>query len=122
MAGIDCCPAPLISGVSTTPGVLWPPNHHFVNVTVNYAVAVTEPCPNACVLTVSSNEPVNGGGDGDTSPDWQVIDAHHVQLRAERSGGGNGRVYTTTITCSNDTNELSATKTVTVSVPHDQGN
>ena len=30
------------------------------------------------VLTVTSNEPINGLGDGDTAPDWQVIDAHHL--------------------------------------------
>jgi hypothetical protein len=70
-------------------------------------------------LTVSSNEPVNGTGDGNTSPDWEVIDAHHVRLRAERAGNGDGRTYTISITCTNDTNGLSSTKTVTVLVPHD---
>jgi hypothetical protein len=73
-------------------------------------------------LTVSSDGPVNGTGDGNTSPDWQVIDAHHVLLRAERSGNGSGRTYTINITCTNDTNKLSSTKMVTVFVPHDQGN
>jgi hypothetical protein len=89
-----------------------------VAVTIDYTV--TDPCPNTCVLTVSSNEPVNGIGDGNTSPDWQVIDAHHVFLRAERSGPGSGRIYTLDITCTNDTNKLSSTKTLRVVVPHDQ--
>jgi 6-phosphogluconolactonase len=115
----SCCPAPVIGDASATPDVLWPPNHKFVEVTIDYAV--TSPCPNTCVLTVSSNEPVNGAGDGNTSPDWQVVDAHHLLLRAERAGDGNGRVYTITITCTNDTNKQSSTKTVTVFVPHDQG-
>jgi 6-phosphogluconolactonase (cycloisomerase 2 family) len=114
----NCCPAPVISGVSATPDVLWPPNHTMMEVTVNYTD--TDPCPNTCGLTVSSNEPINGTGDGNTSPDWQVVDAHHVFLRAERSGNGAGRIYTITITCTNDTNKLSSTKTVTVVVPHDQ--
>jgi 6-phosphogluconolactonase len=114
-----CCPSPTISDVSATPNVLWPPNHKFVDVTIGYSV--TDPCPNTCVLTVASSEPVNGTGDGNTSPDWQVIDSHHVSLRAERSGPGEGRVYTITITCTNATNHLSSTKTVTVLVPHDQG-
>ena len=48
---------------------------------------------------MSSNEAVNGSGDGNTSTDWQVVDAHHVQLRAERSGNGDGRIYTITLTC-----------------------
>jgi len=115
----NCCPAAVISGVSATPDILWPANHKFVDVTINYSV--TEPCPSTCVLTVSTNQPINGTGDGNTSPDWQVIDAHHVVLRAERDGNASDRIYSITITCTNDTNKLSTTKTVKVSVPHDQG-
>jgi 6-phosphogluconolactonase (cycloisomerase 2 family) len=114
----NCCPAPVISNATATPQVLWPPNHKMVDVTIDYTVM--DPCPNTCVLTVTSNEPVNGTGDGDTDPDWEVIDAHHVRLRAERAGPGNGRTYTISITCTNDTNQLSSTKIVTVVVPHDQ--
>jgi len=115
----NCCPAPIISGASATPAALWPPNHKMVDVTVDYTV--TDPCPNTCVLTVSSDEPVNGTGDGNTDPDWEVVDAHHVRLRAERAGNSNGRIYTIDITCTNDTNKLSTTKTVKVVVVHDQG-
>jgi 6-phosphogluconolactonase (cycloisomerase 2 family) len=115
----NCCPEPVIADNSATPELLWPPNHDFVDVTINYSL--TDPCPSTCVLTVSSDEPVNGGGDGNTSEDWQVIDAHHVRLRAERAGNGSGRTYTISITCTNDTNKLSSTKTATVFVPHDQG-
>jgi 6-phosphogluconolactonase (cycloisomerase 2 family) len=115
----SCCPAPMISGVSATPDVLWPPNHKFMEVTINYTVA--DSCPNTCVLTIASNESVNGTGDGNTSPDWQVIDAQHVRLRAERAGSGTGRIYTITITCTNDSNKESSIQTVTVLVRHDQG-
>jgi hypothetical protein len=68
----------VITGASATPDVLWPPDHTFVEVTNDYAV--TDPCPNTCVLTVSSNEPPVD----DKVPEWIVVDAHHVQLRAER--------------------------------------
>jgi len=114
----NCCPAPDIGNELATPDVLWTPDHHFVNVTIDYSV--TEPCAHTCVLTVSSNEPTNAAGDGNTSPDWQVIDDHHVLLRAERAGNGAGRTYTISITCTNDLNELSSTKIVTVFVPHDR--
>jgi hypothetical protein len=86
-----------------------------VDVTIDYTV--TDPCPNTCVLTVSSNEPPVD----DKQPEWIVVDAHHLQLRAERLGSGTCRVYTITITCTNDTNKESSTQTVTVLVPHGQG-
>ena len=113
-------PPPVISGISVDKPVLWPPNNQMVAVTVNYTVK--DNCgDDACVLTVSSNEPVNGVGDGNASPDWQIVDAHHVLLRAQRSGTGTGRVYTITITCTDSANN-STVRTTTVTVPHDQGN
>jgi hypothetical protein len=110
--------APTISGVSATPNTLWPPNHKMRRVTINYSAsdrcgAVT------CSLRVSSNEPVNDIGDGNTAPDWVVLDRHHVQLRAERQGPRNGRVYTVTITCM-DAARNTATASTRVRVPHDQ--
>jgi hypothetical protein len=111
---------PSITNVSATPSVLWPPNHRMVDVTVKYDA--TDNCgPVTCALSVSSNEPIDGLGDGDTAPDWEVVDAHHVRLRAERSGTANGRVYSITITCSDGTGNTTV-KRVTVSVPHDQRN
>ncbi len=114
---------PVISNAAADQPVLWAPNHDMVNVTLNYGV--TDNCDAAaaiaCSVSVSSNEPANAPGSGNTSPDWNVIDAHHVQLRAERSGSGTGRVYTNTITCT-DTSGNSASQNVLVTVPHDQGN
>jgi hypothetical protein len=43
-----------------------------------------------------------------------------VLLRAERNGKGNGRIYTLTVTCT-DVSGSSASNTVQVKVPHDQG-
>jgi hypothetical protein len=103
---------PVVGTPTTSPNTLWPANHSMVDVTVNYAT--TDNCPLTCVLTVSSNEPVDGLGDGDTSPDWLVIDDHHVQLRAERSGKGNGRIYTITTTCTDGSNTTVKTSTVIV--------
>jgi len=114
----SCCPVPVISGVSASPSVLWPPNHSFVDVIVSYTV--TDPCANTCTLEVSSNEPIDGLGDGNTSPDWNVVDSHDVQLRAERSGRGTGRIYTITVTCTNNTNGKSSSAITAVTVPHDQ--
>ncbi|HYP25593.1 MAG TPA: Ig-like domain-containing protein [Blastocatellia bacterium] len=108
---------PSITNVSTSRTVIWPPNHKMVNVTVNYDVV--SPCPVTCTLTVTSNEPVDGEDDGSTSPDWEIIDAHNVRLRAERSGEGTGRIYTITITCT-DSSGNSTSQTATVTVPLNQ--
>src|SRR4030095_1956003 len=97
---------------------LWPPNHQMEPVTVNYTI--TDNCPTTCVLTVTSNEPTDGLGDGDSSPDWEVIDDHHVRLRSERAGSGIGRTYTITVTCT-DNNGHTVVKTTTVKVPKSQG-
>jgi hypothetical protein len=92
-----------------------------VNVTVSYDVTDNCPLPpGSCTLSVTSNEPVDGKGDGHTSPDWIVLDDHHVLLRAERAGKGNGRIYTIGITCV-DGGRNSAHERVEVSVFHDQG-
>jgi endo-1,4-beta-xylanase len=105
-------PPPVISGLSVTPSVLWPPNHKMVNATLSYSI--TDNCDANIVPTIriSSNE--------GTASDWQVVDANHVQLRAERAGSGGDRVYTITLTATDSAGGAS-TGSVTVTVPHDQG-
>jgi hypothetical protein len=107
-------PEPVITDVSADPVVLSPPNHELVDVTLDYTVKSLT--PSTCALTVSSNEPIGDLNNGDRTPDWFVLDANHVQLRAERSGRGFGRVYTVTITCMNRV-YFSTTHDVTVTVP-----
>jgi hypothetical protein len=88
-----------------------------VNVTIGYTV---QNCaPTTCALTVASNEAVDAHGSGNTAPDWNVIDATHVELRAERAGPGSGRIYTVTITCTDQLGQAAQAQT-TVKVPHDQ--
>jgi uncharacterized repeat protein (TIGR01451 family) len=108
-------PAPMITGVSVDKPVLRPPNHNMVDVTVSYNVS-DECGAVATSLSVASNEPVNGLGDGDMAPDWEVVSPNLVRLRAERSGLGNGRVYTITITAV-DAGGNASTATVIVRVP-----
>jgi uncharacterized repeat protein (TIGR01451 family) len=114
-------PPPVITGATADPSVLWPPNHRMINVTVSYDVTDNCPLPpGSCTLSVTSNEPVLGHGSGHTSPDWTVVDDHHVLLRAERAGNGNGRIYTIAITCT-DSGGNSSSDQVEVAVPHDRG-
>ena len=112
---------PLIVNVSANPSAIWPPDHKMIDVTVNYDVSdeFTSESDIVCSLEVSSNEPVNTTGDGNTAPDIEIVDAHHVRLRAERSGTGNGRDYTITIVCKDSAQNISKA-TVIVSVPKSQ--
>ena len=84
------------------------------NVAISYTV--TDTCPVTCALSATSNEPINGLGDGDAAPDWVIVDANNVNLRAERSALGTGRIYTVTTSCT-DSGNASSKANVTVSVP-----
>ncbi len=71
---------------------LWPPNHKMISVNIT---GITDPNNNNVavkITNVTQDEPVNGLGDGDTSPD-AILQGESVLLRAERSGNSNGRVY-----------------------------
>ena len=75
-------------------------------------IAASDGCggPVRCRITsVASNEPVNG-------VDWVITGDLTLNLRADRSNRGNGRIYTITVVCT-DAAGNSATKTVTVTVP-----
>jgi hypothetical protein len=88
-----------------------------VVISVDVADACDATVANRCaIVSVSSNEPVDAAGDGKTSPDWQFRGLL-LSLRAERSGAGQGRVYTVGIRCA-DAAGNAATKSVTVTVPH----
>jgi hypothetical protein len=112
--------SPVINNVTATPNMLWPPNHKMVPVTLSADVSdICDEKPYCRITSVSSNEPENGLGEGDTAPDWEITGDITVNLRAERSGTGSGRLYTIIIKCT-DASANSSTKTVSVSVPHDK--
>jgi len=72
------------------------------------------------ITQVTSDEAENGKGDGNTSNDIVIgADCHSVQLRAERNGALNGRVYTITLKVS-DTSGNVTSATVKVTVPKSQ--
>lgn len=117
---VDTTP-PMITSVTASPNALWPPNHKMVLVKVT--VTTSDNCtvaPVCTITSVTSNEPDNGLGDGDTANDIVVTGDLSVNLRAERSGTGNGRVYTVTGECT-DAAGNGAPWSTTVTVPHDKG-
>jgi Tol biopolymer transport system component len=105
---------PVISSITATPDVLWPPDNRLVQVSVEVVVSDdSDPAPVCDISNVASNESVAGIG-------WQMTGALTVELPAQRRGKGAGRIYTLTVTCTNSS-ELSSTASVGVSVPHDRG-
>jgi hypothetical protein len=109
--------APEIGTVSPTPSVLGPPNHQMVAVSVGVSLTGACDAGSTCrVVSVSSNEPVNGLGDGDTAPDWEVTGPLTLRLRAERGQQSPGRIYTITVECVDAAGNASQ-RAVTVSVP-----
>jgi cysteine-rich repeat protein len=128
----DCCNAfceledlgkPTLS-VSLSPNTLWPPNHKLVPVSAALRVGNTcDPHPTVQLVSLTSSEPDNGLGDGDTANDIQGAtlrtDDRSFSLRAERSGKGSGRVYTATYHVE-DALGNSTTATGQVAVPKTQ--
>jgi len=112
---------PEIVRATASPSVLWPPNHKFVSIGIR--VDTESECDahvECTVVNVTSNEPDNGTGDGNTSPDWIITENGGVKLRAERSGNGNGRIYTVYYVCEDEFGNT-VEGSVEVVVPHDQG-
>jgi hypothetical protein len=105
--------------LTVNPATLWPPNHRMTSVAVTpETVDNCDPSPACQIIQVQSNEPINGLGDGDSSPDWLITGGLSLDLRAERSGTGTGRIYTITVECT-DYSGNTATANVDVTVPHE---
>jgi hypothetical protein len=113
--------------VNGQPIILWPPNHKYKTVKIADLIAsVSDNCDpsvgiaGAVITKVTSDEPENGGGDGDTTNDIVIAaNCKSVKLRAERSGNGNGRVYTITVQIEDSSGNV-ATATAKVTVPKSQ--
>jgi len=105
---------PLASAARPTKALLWPPSHGMVQIGIE---GVTDPDNNATITItgVTQDEATNGLGDGDTAIDAVINPDGTVMLRAERAGGGNGRVYRVSFTAADY--EGSSSGVVYVTVP-----
>ena len=110
--------------LTVSPTVLWPPNHKMVS--IEATIAATDVCdsaPTVTLVSITSNEPDNGKGDGNTTGDIQAAafgtDDRDFLLRAERSGKGTGREYTITYELSDGSGNTTQKQAV-VTVPKSQ--
>lgn len=117
---------PPVINASVASSCLWPPNHSLVN--VGLSLAVSDNCTPAAQIVVdvavTSDEPPDGmtPGDGNFSPDAVITGTgvnRTIQLRRERMGGGDGRVYLIRITATDQFNN-SSLKVLRVDVPKNQ--
>ena len=98
-------------------GQLWPPNHKMTPVNIS-GVSDTDSEYNVislAIIGVTQDEPVNGNGDGDTSPDAIIGEqSNSALIRNERSGNGDGRVYRIQFTASDGLESCNGQVMVTV--------
>ena len=118
--GVVDTTAPALS-LSASPSVLSPPDHKLVSVTVTPTLTDTcDDSPTLRLVSITSNEGDLANGSGHTSPDIEDAqfgtDDRQFLLRAERQGGGNGRVYTITYEAEDASGNVT-TRQVTVTVP-----
>jgi endo-1,4-beta-xylanase len=107
--------------ISLDKTTLWPANHQMVPVTATIEATDTESGIDSVVLTsITSNETLQTDdilnakyNEPITSP------TDSFELRAARLGTGNGRTYTITYTATDKAGNVT-TKSVIISVPHDQ--
>ena len=114
---------PVITGISE-PINGWPPNHKYVTFTVaDFVTEVTDNCStitldDLVITQVTSDEPDEDKGDGHTHDDIMIAqDGKSVDLRIERQGTGDGRVYTIHIKAVDDAGNT-AVQYFQVHVPH----
>lgn len=105
---------PDCSAAFASPATIWPPNGRLVPVAIRN---VTDPDGDPVTITITGvrqDEPTGG------SPSAFGIGTPDVSVRADRAGGGDGRVYRLSFTAT-DSQGASCAGTVAVCVSHDQG-
>lgn len=105
--------------VQVSPEMVWPPNHKMKEIdVVVQAVDDTDPNPMVELVGITSTEPFDGQGDGNTENDINITEDGHILVRAERSGSGNDRIYTVTYKATDASGNF-AFGSATIIVPHD---
>jgi uncharacterized repeat protein (TIGR01451 family) len=108
-------PPPVIVEPTLTPALPWPADQGMVNVAVGYQIRDNCGAPRVTVNVSRTDEPAQPRGSGPR--DWEIVDAHHVRVRAERSAPANRRIFTVAIAAVDSANQSSAPQVMTLTVP-----
>jgi hypothetical protein len=114
----ECNRPPDCSMAGAEPDELWPPNHKFREVAVAGVTDEDGDPVSIAITSVEQDEPVLGKGSGNTAPDATAVGEPTVEVRSERAGTGDGRVYHIDFTAQ-DGRGGECSGEVTVCVPHD---
>jgi outer membrane protein assembly factor BamB len=110
---------PDCSAARSDPHALWPPRHQLRSVAIA-GVSDADGDPIAITIEgIRQDEPVLEPGSGRTAPDGRGVGTDTAQLRAERSGSSDGRVYHVAFGAA-DGRGGECSGGVTVCVPHDR--
>ncbi len=96
---------------------LWPANHKMATIDIDGISDADNDALSIVVQCIYQDEPLNSLGDGNTEYDAAGIGSAQAQLRSERSGTANGRVYHIDFEATDPAGE-SCTGRVKVGVPH----
>ncbi len=110
--------APVCSDVTPSNDSVWPPNHKYKSISID---GVTDADGDETIITIDSiqqDEAVDAKGSGKTAPDGE-IDGDTANIRAERTGNGDGRIYEISFTADDGLGGV-CSGSVTVGVPHDK--
>ncbi|MDM5291737.1 glycine rich domain-containing protein [Peribacillus simplex] len=112
--------APVLN-ISLDKTTIWPPNHKMVPITATINASDDTSGINLVVLTsITSNETLQSDDIQNANYNKPISGStDSFELRADRLGRGNGRIYTVTYTAKDNTGNVT-THTATVTVPHDQ--
>ena len=116
--------APTVSPIPSVT-ILWPPNHSLQPVAIQANAYDNGGGAIHLTVQVTSSEPPDATGDGNTIPDFYIDSVYdqlgmiELRLRSERSGKGPGRTYTILVTATDETGNPSIA-TVEIRAPHDK--
>lgn len=110
---------PPVVTVTANPDRLWPANHKMIPVSVQVSAQDNrDPRLVVRLESVTSSEPEDGPGDGNTQKDIEIAQDGTIYLRAERNGADAGRTYTITYRAT-DANGNVGFGSAKVLVPHE---
>lgn len=105
-----------------SPDTLWPPNHKFENINIEGVIDVDQDAVLVTITGITQDEPVESISSGSTSPDGKGVGTAFAQVRAERDGTGDGRVYAIHFKAADSAGNECTGVVNTSSVVHDQSN